>query len=288
MTSAPFLQLPTRTLDLRTPQVMGILNLTPDSFSDGGRYRGVEAALARAREMVEEGAAIVDVGGESTRPGAEPVGEAEELERVVPVIERIRAELECVVSVDSMKPGVMDAACAAGAELINDVYALRAPGAVEVALRRRAAVCLVHMQGEPRSMQRDPRYGDVVAEVAEFLAERARACQAAGMPRERIVLDPGIGFGKSLQHNLELLARLGRLGAEGLPVLVGLSRKSMFGKLLGLPVERRQDVSLAAAVLAAWQGAKIVRTHEVRATVEALQLTAAVLSAAGGQQETKT
>ena len=285
MTSAPFLQLPTRTLDLRTPQVMGILNLTPDSFSDGGRYRGVDAALVRAREMVEEGAAIVDVGGESTRPGAEPVGEAEELERVVPVIERIRAELECVVSVDSMKPGVMEAACAAGAELINDVYALRAPGAVEVAVRRRAAVCLVHMQGEPRSMQRDPRYGDVVAEVAEFLAERARACQAAGMPRERIVLDPGIGFGKSLQHNLELLARLGRLGAEGLPVLVGLSRKSMFGKLLGLPTEKRQHAGLAAAVLAAWQGVKIVRTHEVRATAEALQVTSAVLAAAAGQQE---
>ena len=279
------LQLPTRTLDLSRPVVMGVLNVTPDSFSDGGRYRSVDAALARAREMVEEGAAIVDVGGESTRPGATPVGEAEELERVVPVVERIRAELGCVISVDSMKPGVMDAACAAGAALINDVYALRAPGAVEVAVRRRAAVCLAHMLGEPRSMQRDPRYRDVVAEVAQFLVERAQACLEAGVERERIVLDPGFGFGKSLQHNLELLAGLPDLDAQGFPLLVGLSRKSMFGKLLGLPTERRQHAGLAAAVLAAWQGARIVRTHDVRATVDALQLTAAVLDAAGGLQE---
>jgi dihydropteroate synthase len=180
----------------------------------------------------------------------------------------------------------MDAACAAGAEMINDVHALRAPGAVQVAARHRVAVCLAHMQGEPRSMQRDPRYGDVVAEVAQFLAARALVCMDAGVERQSIVLDPGFGFGKSLQHNLELLAGLRGLVAQGLPVLVGLSRKSMFGKLLDLPTEKRQHAGLAAAVLAAWQGVKIVRTHEVRATAEALQVTSAVLAAAGPQQET--
>ena len=267
------LQLPTRSLPLDPPVVMGILNVTPDSFSDGGRHAGLEPALRRAREMVAEGAAIIDVGGESTRPGAAPVGEQEELERVVPVIERIRRELDCVVSVDSMKPAVMDAACAAGAELINDVYALRAPGAIEVAARHRAAVCLMHMLGEPRSMQDDPRYGDVVGEVGAFLAQRAEACVAGGVAREAILLDPGIGFGKTDAHNLRLLGRLDALAAPGLPLLLGVSRKSLFGRLLGLPVQQRLGPGLAVAALAVWQGVRVLRTHDVAATVQAVHIT---------------
>jgi dihydropteroate synthase len=199
------LRLKSRTLDLSAPVIMGVLNVTPDSFSDGGRFAATDAALAHARGLVADGARIVDVGGESTRPGAQPVPEAQELERVVPVIERIRAELDCAISIDTAKPGVMRAACAAGAELINDVMALRAPGALEAARDAGAAVCLMHMQGEPRTMQQAPAYLDVVEEVAAFLRERAEACLAAGIPSERLVVDPGFGFGKTLQHNLELL-----------------------------------------------------------------------------------
>lgn len=273
------LQLASRGLDLSIPRVMGILNVTPDSFSDGGAHAGVEAALRRAREMVAEGAAIIDVGGESTRPDAGPVGEQEELERVVPVIERIRAELDCAISVDTMKPAVMDAACAAGAGLINDVYALRAPGAIEVARRHGAAVCLMHMQGEPRSMQQNPQYGDVVEEVRGFLEERARACEAGGIAPRAIVLDPGIGFGKTDAHNLRLLGRLDALLALGKPLLLGVSRKSMFGRLLGLPLERRLPPGLATAVAAVWQGVRLVRAHDVAATVEALKMTAKIIEA---------
>ena len=257
---------------------MGVLNVTPDSFSDGGEHATPEAALARAKQMVEEGAAIIDVGGESTRPGAAPVPEAQELERVLPVIERVRA-LGCVVSIDTLKPGVMRAACAAGAELINDVMALRAPGALEAARDSGAAICLMHMQGEPRTMQQAPRYGDVVREVREFLEQRAAACVAAGIPREKIVLDPGFGFGKTLEHNLQLLGAVTELAETGLPVLVGVSRKSMFGQLLGRPVGERAAGALAAAALAAWQGARIVRTHDVRATMDALKVTAAAQNA---------
>jgi dihydropteroate synthase len=266
------LQLPTRTLDLSCPLVMGVLNMTPDSFSDGGRYLDVDVALQRAQRMVAEGAAVIDVGGESTRPGAEPVPEQEELERVLPLIERIRTELDCVVSVDTMKPAVMDAACAAGAELINDVLALRAPGAVEVAARHRAAVCLMHMQGEPRSMQRDPQYRDVVAEVRAFLQQRLQACTAAGIAAERLLVDPGIGFGKTDAHNLRLIAELDALQALGRPVLVGVSRKSMLGRLLGLTLERRLHPGLATAAVAVWLGAAVVRTHDVAATVEAVRM----------------
>jgi len=277
------LQLPSRTLDLSRPLVMGVLNVTPDSFSDGGRHSDLAAALRHAREMVAEGAAILDVGGESTRPGAEPVGEQEELDRVVPVIERIRAELDCVVSVDSMKPAVMDAACAAGAELINDVHALRAAGAIEVAVRRRAAVCLMHMLGEPRSMQQNPGYADVVREVSDFLAGRARVCESAGIAPQAILLDPGIGFGKTDAHNLRLLGRLDTLAGLGKPLLVGVSRKSLFGRLLGLPVDRRLHPGLAAAALAAWQGAAVVRTHDVAATVEAMKITTSIMQARAGE-----
>ncbi|MBI2382810.1 MAG: dihydropteroate synthase [Gammaproteobacteria bacterium] len=255
---------------------MGVLNVTPDSFSDGGRYRPLEAALAHAREMVAEGAAIVDVGGESTRPGAQPVSEQEELDRVVPVVERIRRDIDCAVSVDTLKPAVMRAACRAGAELINDVNALRAPGALEAAREAGAAVCLMHMRGEPRTMQRNPQYGDVVAEVGAFLQERRDAAEAAGISRDRIALDPGIGFGKTLEHNLSLLANLGRFAGLGCPLLIGVSRKSMFQHLLGLPVDRRLPAGLAAAAVAVWQGAAIVRAHDVKATVEAVGTAAAI------------
>ena len=270
------LRLKSRVLDLTAPLVMGVLNVTPDSFSDGGRHATVEAALARAREMVGEGARIVDVGGESTRPGAQPVTGAEELERVLPVIERIRGELDCCVSIDTMKPAVMRAACAAGAELINDVMALRADGALAAAHDTGAAVCLMHMQGAPRTMQQAPAYADVVREVCAFLAGRAEACAAAGIARERLVVDPGFGFGKTVQHNLELLASLEALQALGLPVLVGLSRKSMLGQLTGQPAEGRVHAGVAAAVLAVARGARIVRTHDVRATMDALKVTIAV------------
>ena len=273
------LRLKSRTVDLSAPVVMGVLNVTPDSFSDGGRFAATDAALAHARSLVADGARIVDVGGESTRPGAQPVPEAQELERVVPVIERIRAELDCAISVDTAKPGVMRAACAAGAELINDVMALRAPGALQAARDTGAAVCLMHMQGEPRTMQQAPAYADVVEDVRAFLAGRVAACVAAGIPRERLVVDPGFGFGKTLDHNLALLAGIDVLADLGLPVLVGVSRKSMFGALLERPADQRVAGGLAAAVLAAWQGARIVRTHDVRATMDALKVTAAVEAA---------
>jgi len=273
------LRLKSRVLDLGAPIVMGVLNVTPDSFSDGGQFATPAAALARARAMVEEGAAIVDVGGESTRPGAQPVPEAQELERVLPVIERIRGKLDCAISVDTMKPAVMRAACAAGAELINDVMALRTPGALEAARDSGAAVCLMHMQGEPRTMQQAPRYADVVADVQEFLQQRVAACVAAGIGRDRIVLDPGFGFGKTLEHNLQLLAGVDRLAGLGLPVLVGVSRKSMFGQLLGRAAADRVPGGIAAAALAVWQGARIVRSHDVRATMDALRVTAAARAA---------
>lgn len=266
-------------LDLSQPQVMGILNITPDSFSDGGVFFAPEAALAHAQEMVAAGAAIIDVGGESTRPGAAPVALQEELRRVVPVIEALCATLPVPVSIDTRNPAVMQAAVAAGAGMINDVNALQAPGAMEMAASLGVPVCLMHMQGTPESMQENPEYRNVVAEVRQFLADRASACLAAGIARERILLDPGFGFGKTTRHNLLLLQQLDRLVAEGYPVLVGLSRKSLIGKVLGLPVDERLYPGLALAVLAVWQGAAIVRTHDVRATREAVDMCQAVSSA---------
>ena len=263
-------------LDLARPQVMGILNVTPDSFSDGGRFVARDRALAHARAMVEEGAAIIDVGGESTRPGAEAVPVQQELDRVVPVIEALRAELPAAVSVDTSKPEVMRAAVAAGAGLINDVRALREPGALAAAVDAGVPVCLMHMQGEPRSMQQQPQYTDVVAEVRDFLLERAAACEAAGIPPDRILLDPGFGFGKTVEHNLRLLKHLPVLADTGYVVLAGLSRKSLIGAVLGLPVERRLAPSVALAVLAVWQGARIVRAHDVAATVQAVRMCEAV------------
>lgn len=255
---------------------MGVINTTPDSFSDGGQYLDPTAAEDRARQMVEEGACLIDVGGESTRPGAEPVSEADELARVLPVIERI-AGLDAIISIDTSKPRVMVEACRAGAGLINDVYALRLPGAIDAALQTGAAVCLMHMQGQPRVMQDNPHYQDVVGEVRDFLEMRVHACVTSGMERDRLLLDPGFGFGKSLAHNLSLLARLAELRALGLPLLVGMSRKSMLGAVTGLPAMERLAPGIAAAVMAVWQGAQIVRTHDVKATVEALKLVTAAM-----------
>jgi dihydropteroate synthase len=257
---------------------MGILNVTPDSFSDGGMYNRKEAALAHARRMVEQGAACIDIGGESTLPGAQSVTEQQELDRVIPVVEALSRELTVPLSIDTSKPRVMSEAVAAGAGLINDVLALRAPAALETAATLQVPVCLMHMQGEPRTMQEAPVYGDVVGEVSEFLAARIEACLAAGIPRTKLLIDPGFGFGKTLQHNLSLLQRLPELQALAVPVLVGISRKSMIGALLGdAPVDQRSYGSLAAAVLAVLKGAVIIRTHDVRATVDALRVTAAIM-----------
>jgi dihydropteroate synthase len=263
-------------LDLSIPRVMGVLNVTPDSFSDGGDYLAPEKAVQRALHMVEAGAAIIDVGGESTRPGAAPVGTEEELQRVIPVIEALARELAVPVSIDTRKPDVMQAAVAAGAGLINDVNALQAPGALDTAAALGVPVCLMHMQGDPESMQDRPAYRDVVSEVGRFLAARARACRAAGMARERILLDPGFGFGKTDEHNLLLLQQLDTLVAAGYPLLVGLSRKSLIGNVLGLPVDKRVYPGVALATLAVWQGARLVRSHDVRATREAIEMCHAV------------
>lgn len=263
-------------LDLSTPRVMGVVNVTPDSFSDGGRYLSPAAAVDRARAMVQEGAAIIDVGGESTRPGAAAVSAEAEIERVVPVIEALRARFDVPVSVDTSKPQVMRAAVAAGAGLINDVRALREDGALAAAAECGVPVCLMHMQGEPRTMQDEPRYQDVVSEVRNFLAERVAACVAAGMRRQQLLVDPGFGFGKTLEHNLQLLRALPTFQGMGLPVLVGLSRKSLIGAVLGAPVGERLIGSVTLAALAAWLGAAVVRVHDVRETVQALRICAAV------------
>jgi dihydropteroate synthase len=266
-----------RTIDLTRPVVMGILNVTPDSFSDGARYASTEAALARAARMIEEGAAIIDVGGESTRPGADAVEESVELARVIPVIEAIAAVSQVAISIDTSKPAVMQAAVAAGACIINDVYALRAPGAREVAARSRAGVVLMHMQGEPRTMQDSPRYEDVVAEVLQFLQQQRDACVAAGIAVESIALDPGFGFGKQLPHNLALLRELPRFAALQAPLLVGVSRKNVIGKILGKGVNDRLYGGLGLAALAVIHGARIIRTHDVEATRDAIGTVTAVL-----------
>lgn len=261
-----------RTLDLSRAAVMGILNITPDSFSDGGVFFDPDTAVAHARAMVEAGAAIVDVGGESTRPGARPVSTQQELDRVIPVIERLAKEISVPISIDTFKPEVMRAAVAAGAGFINDVYALRVDGALEAAVQLRVAVCLMHMQGAPRTMQDDPHYHDVVTDVREFLAARVQAAQQAGIPRADIVVDPGFGFGKTLEHNLSLLRNLDALTALGLPVLAGLSRKAMIGKALGLPMEQRLHASVALALVAVQNGARIIRVHDVAPTVQAIRM----------------
>ena len=266
-----------RKLDLSRAAVMGILNVTPDSFSDGGVFFDRDEAVDRACVMVEEGADLIDVGGESTRPGAPAVSAAEEIDRVVPVIEGIARAVGVPISVDTSKPEVMRAAASAGAGFINDVRALREPGALAAAAMIGCPVCLMHMQGEPADMQRDPRYADVVREVRDFLAERLDAAIAAGIAKTNIVVDPGFGFGKTVEHNLELLRRLRVFTALG-PVLVGLSRKSLIGKVLGLPLARRVHASAALAMLAVQNGARIVRVHDVAPSVDAIRMMEAVAS----------
>jgi dihydropteroate synthase len=264
-----------KTVDLSAPVVMGVLNVTPDSFSDGGEFFDTQRAVEHALRMAEEGAAFIDVGGESTRPGAAPVSVDEELRRVIPVIERLRGATAAVISVDTSRAEVIRAAAAAGAGLVNDVRALREPGALEAACLSGCAVCLMHMQGEPRTMQDSPVYGDVVNEVRAFLAERAQACRAAGLPADRLLVDPGFGFGKTLEHNLTLLRRFREL-TGGPQVMVGLSRKSMVGKLTARPAGERLLGSVVLATIAALAGARVVRAHDVAATVEALKVVAAV------------
>src|SRR5262245_12691859 len=254
---------------------MGVVNVTPDSFSDGGRFLEVGAAKAHAHELVQQGADLLDIGGESTRPGAQPVGAAQELERVLPVLNALQ-ELDLPLSVDTRKPEVMRAALAAGASMINDVDALESEAALEAVAASDCAVCLMHKQGDPQSMQQDPRYADVVGEVREFLAHRVRACEARGISRSRIVIDPGFGFGKRSVHHLALLRNLPALASLGVPLLVGLSRKSTLGRITDQPVEQRAAASITAAVLAVQRGAAIVRVHDVAATRDALRVLAAV------------
>jgi dihydropteroate synthase len=263
-------------LSLECPAVMGILNTTPDSFSDGGRFTAVSIALEHAERMADEGADIIDVGGESTRPGASAVDEQQEMDRVVPVIEAIRANVDVPVSIDTSKPGVMRAAVAAGAMMINDVRALRVDGALAAAAELQKPVCLMHMQGQPGTMQQDPQYDDVVAEVTQFLRGRVAECKEAGLAEDLLVLDPGFGFGKTTDDNIELLANLRQLRDIGRPLLIGISRKSMLGAITGREVDQRLAGSLAAAVMAVERGASIVRVHDVAETVDALRIAAAV------------
>ncbi len=268
-----------RVLDLARPQVMGILNVTPDSFSDGGRFTGRDAALRHAAQMVAAGATFIDVGGESTRPGARQVSPTEELERVAPVVEAIARDLDVVISVDTSTPAVMREVARLGAGLINDVRSLQRDGALDAAAATGLPVCLMHMLGEPADMQDDPRYENVTAEVRQFLAARMDTCEAAGIGRERIILDPGFGFAKTVEHNLSLFKNLQQLEALGRPLLVGVSRKSMIGKVLGREVDGRLYGSLALAALAVAKGASIIRVHDVAETVEVVRMIAAVENA---------
>jgi dihydropteroate synthase len=259
-------------LSLECPAVMGILNVTPDSFSDGGKFHATEAAIVHAELMANAGAAIIDIGGESTRPGAADVSEQEEIDRIVPVIEAIRTSVDQPISVDTSKPGVMRAAVEAGAAMINDVRALRSDGALAAAVELGRPVCLMHMQGQPRTMQQDPRYDDVVVDVSTFLRERVAECVKAGLPEDLLIIDPGFGFGKTVEDNIELLANLRQLQAIGLPVLIGVSRKSTLGTITGREVDGRLPASIAAAVMAVERGAQIVRAHDVAETVDALRV----------------
>lgn len=268
-----------RVLDLSQCHVMGILNVTPDSFSDGGRFNSVNGALLRARQMVSDGAAFIDIGGESTRPGASPVSTQEELDRVCPVVEAVARELGTVISVDTSNPVVMTEAVKLGAGLINDVRALQRDGAVEAAAAAGTPVCLMHIQGEPDNMQDDPRYRNVRRAVSSFLTERMRAAERAGVRADNILLDPGFGFGKSVDHNFQLLASLEQLHLLGHPLLIGVSRKSMLGAVTGREVNERLPASLAAATISALKGASILRVHDVRETVDAVKIVTAVKEA---------
>lgn len=274
--TVPILDCAGRVLRLDRPRVMGIVNVTPDSFSDGGHHATVDAAVAHGLRLVDEGADVLDVGGESTRPGAEPVDEATEMSRVLPVVEALAARTEVPISIDTTKPAVMRAALAAGAGMVNDVMALRGDGALEAVAASKAAVVLMHMAGEPRTMQDAPAYDDVVGEVHRFLAERVFACEMSGIEKRRLVIDPGFGFGKALEHNLALLAQLKCFTEIGVPVLAGLSRKSSLGQITGRAVGDRLSASVAAHLIAVQNGAMLVRVHDVAATVDALKVWAAV------------
>jgi len=262
----------TKRLSLASPVVMGILNVTPDSFSDGGKFSSFELACQHADEMVAQGALIIDIGGESTRPGAADVTVEDELARVIPLVEYVAKHHDVWISVDTSKPEVMRQAVNAGAHLINDVRALLEPGALETAAQLNVPICLMHMQGAPRTMQTAPEYQDLVADVSQFLSERIQACIEAGIPRERLLIDPGFGFGKTLEHNYELLAKLERFEQFDLPILIGLSRKSMIGNLLARPTSERLAGSLAGAMIAAQKGAHIIRVHDVPETVDMLKV----------------
>lgn len=265
-----------RLLFLDQPVVMGVLNVTPDSFSDGGQFDRPEQAIEQGIAMVADGAAIVDIGGESTRPGARPVSVQEELDRVMPVIEQLLPEINVPISIDTRQPEVMRVATAAGAGMINDINALRAPTALAIAAQSGAAVCLMHMQANPQTMQTNPHYGDPVVEITQFLRERIEACENSGVSRGKIVIDPGFGFGKTLAHNLQLLSQLAKIAALGVPVLVGLSRKMMFGEILQKPSDQRLFGGLAGAMIAIERGARIIRCHDVAATVDALKVWSAM------------
>lgn len=271
-----FMNFAGRTLDMTRCHVMGVLNVTPDSFSDGGRFNQIDAALARAREMVADGAAFIDIGGESTRPGATPVPLQEELDRVCPVVEAIARELDVVVSVDTSAPEVMHETMALGAGLINDVRALQRPGAPEAVAQTSVPVCIMHIQGEPDHMQDNPSYRNVLQDVSSFLSERTRVIEAAGVQADRIILDPGFGFGKTVKHNFQLLSALEQLQQLGHPLLVGMSRKSMLGHVTGRDVGERLSASVAAATIAAMKGVSIIRAHDVRETVDAVKVVAAM------------
>lgn len=282
---APSLRCGSHRLDLSVPRVMGVLNVTPDSFSDGGRHNVLDDALRHAERMLAEGAAIIDVGGESTRPGAEVVPAQQELDRVAPVVEALVRELDVLVSVDTSNAAVMREAGALGAGMLNDVRALEREGALQAAAQSGLPVCLMHRQGEPQTMQQAPHYDQPIEDaVAEFLLQRVAACEGAGLGRERLLLDPGFGFGKTVAHNLRLLNRLEALGELDLPLLVGMSRKSMIGKVLGRPVEERLAGGLALSALAVERGAKIFRVHDVAATVDAVNMAWAVLNENGGDK----
>lgn len=260
-----------RNLDLSQPRIMGILNITPDSFSDGSRFNQLDKALFRAEEMMREGADIIDIGGESTRPGAAFVPEQEELDRVIPIIERISQKLDVMISVDTYKTAVMNEACKAGAHLINDIKALQDDGALAVAASHNALVCLMHMQGDPQTMQQKPSYTDIVTEVSSFLHERITACLNAGISDDKLIIDPGFGFGKTLEQNFELLGRMNELGAKH-PILIGVSRKSMIGNFLNCAIDERLPGSIGAALYALSKGARIIRVHDVRATKDAVRV----------------
>lgn len=268
-------------LDLNYPQVMGILNVTPDSFSDGGRHHSLNDALLHAHTLISEGATMIDVGGESTRPGADNVSEEEEMERVVPVIEALAQRFEVFISVDTSKAGVIRESAKAGAHLINDIRALQSPEALQAAAESGLPVCLMHMQGEPGTMQQAPHYDDLMSDVHTFFQHHIDRCIAGGIEKQKLLLDPGFGFGKNLAHNYQLLARLAEFHHFGLPLVVGMSRKSMIGQLLNVPPRQRVIGSVACAVIAAMQGAQIIRVHDVKETVDAMRIVEATLSARG-------